>query len=509
MPDMLSYFNPRPSTEPTKTWLRGGLAGAIESRAEGFSPDWTRLARAAFIVLLATLAAGLVIYWFCALKVLPFPYDFKGWSDSQMMHNALLLSQGKNFYVDPNLQPSSAYCYAPLMQIILAPLVLIFGPKLWVGRMVAMAVLVAIWAVMYVTVRGRTDRGVYGFLAVGVLMSSYGLMSGHFDDIHPDGLVTLFGLLTLMGAEKSLARRSWLAVAVGCGVLSFFSKQTGASFIAGAALFLLLHRPLYALIYSAAVGALIGLGMAVGQALTGGQFWYYLIVTYLLLLKMYFPAMLFLLTVGLARPRALLPTSPYTLAFPLVFALTFTGGVRYGGSIASVFPGLMLGAMVMSFALAWVREEWSRSTPVLAFVLFLLLSVQTIWLISNFPAYPRKAHYEAAAHLESLVRNTPGEVMVFYPISLAFLNGRPVYDNGAELYDQITWKDHRRLEGQLRSSYFSLLLIPQKFEDLWFKAQPAYKFIQDNYEIQEIIYQPAWFQVTPMKVYRRKATPHP
>lgn len=498
----------------------GSIAAWVEQRLEGREPDWGRWSRRLFIFFCTLLMTGMAIYFYSAAKVFPFPYEFKGFVGGNVMHNAWMLSQGKNFYVDPVKEPPVAGCYTPGLQFLIAPMIKVFGLKMWVGRLVAIAGLVAVWILMYRALHAQTGKRIYGLLAVGILMAGYGAFDSHYDDIHPDTWTVFWGLLTLGLSGAAVKKWRWALPAAMAGALCYFTKQTGLSFVMGAAMFLLVHRPGRAVVFVVLVGVLLAGGHLLGEVLTDGMFWDYIIATAKEQPIHFFRTpqnlhQLFLYTSGLvvvfgymlvSRPQSLRPTSPYFVAFPFVFAAFFIASIRRGGGLNNMYPAIVLFSMIMAACLWEVRERMAAQSPRIAFLIYLTLAMQLVILLGIPPKVPRAAHYNTAARLEKLVRETKGEVLVFHPISFAFLNGRKVYDNFTVMFDHVTWKDYSRLEEQLRSGYFERIIIPKGAVDqLLSRRQDLIEPLRKNYELEAFIITPVWSYVTPIQVYHRRA----
>jgi len=497
------------------------VAERLENRIAKFHINWDKWNQRLFWALVVVLFVGFIIYIVAAATVLPFPYEFKGWAGDGFVYNAWMLTQGQNFYLDPLKEVSVTGCYTPGFQILTAPLIRVFGLKMWPGRVVAIAGLLLIWVLMYYIATRLTGKRIYGLISVGFLMATYGAMKSHFDDIHPDSWCIAWGLLSLVMTEAAVKKRFWLIPAALAAALSYFTKQTGLSFAIAAILFLAIHRPLRAVIYTAILGVLLALGHLIGQALTGGMFWYYTIqcamgqpiewlmiplCLYVLTSTFIFGSVVFLYLL-FDRPSSLSLTSIYALALPIVFFLYYgVTSIRWGGSpTSSFFPSIVLGSILLASGLSYIRGHLFKTAPKGAFLLLILLLIQNGALLRKRPRTPGEAHYNTAAQIEDIVRNTPGEVLVFYRGSFEFLNDRRFYDNWGAMTCNVNWTDYSRLEGQITSRYFTRILIPKMAIDYWLKDQPLYKMLLENYDQEVVIGHPPWFRTTPMYVFHCKS----
>jgi hypothetical protein len=207
-----------------------------------------------------------------------FPYELKGWAEGHFLYNAVQLSRGENIYVDPGLHPVTVMPYGFLYPLVMAPLVRLLGPELWIGR--AISVVASLFSLGWVfrTARGRAGSALAGACGVALALSGYFLTGESWDWGHSDSLYVALGLGALMCVEH-LDRRHQGARIAGAALLSCASccaKQTGASFILGIAVFLLLRQRRAGLLFLAAAAGLMGAVWVTGHVLTGGQFEQYM-----------------------------------------------------------------------------------------------------------------------------------------------------------------------------------------------------------------------------------------
>jgi len=501
-----------------RAWFKDGLGDKLFSRLDGFAPDWNQWNTRLFALLLLVLIAHFGIYAYSVAKVFPFPYSFKGWAGDEMMYNSWLLSQGQNFYVDPAKEVGAAYFYNPGFQFLAAPLVMIFGPRMLVGRLVAISGLVVVWILIFRAARNLTGKALCGLIAVGLLMAAYGAMAAHFDDIHPDSWVVAFGLLSLAWAERALKKPAYIVPAALAAFLSFLFKQPGISFGAGAAVFLFLSRPRYAAYFLFILAAMVAASLAIGQVLTGGTYWDYTVLAlmgqpifwhkipaYLYLqISTFSFTIIFLLFMLINKPASLPLSSPYAVALPCVYFMYGSASISYGGAVwSNFFPAAVLIAILLAGGLHYVRSRMILGSPRQALLLVILLLAQNFSLLASPPPIVTKKHYEVARKVERIIRSTPGEVLVFYRISFAYLNGRKVYDNWLILAE-FKGKPQDRLESQLRNRYFERVISPQKAIDMGMSGK-LYDALMQNYEVETVISSPPWFQTTPMVIFKRKS----
>jgi 4-amino-4-deoxy-L-arabinose transferase-like glycosyltransferase len=122
-------------------------------------PRWARWASTLlFALALLALLFQLAVYLHYAIALLRFPFDYDQ-GEGFELYDTLLHTQGRWPYQDSAVFPFYTSIYPPLFHLLTAPLVLIFGPQLWTGRLVGLtAALVAAAAIAYGVWRGNGNR---------------------------------------------------------------------------------------------------------------------------------------------------------------------------------------------------------------------------------------------------------------------------------------------------------------------------------------------------------------
>jgi len=462
-----------------------------------------------------------------------FPYEMWEWAEGHFIYNAMQLSKGQNIYTDPSKLPVTAWPYGPLYPLILAPLVRLFGPQLWVGRAVS-AMAGSLCLAMVVSLCVRRSGSVAAGLCGGVLAcGSYFLAWQCWDWGHSDSLFVAFGLGSLTCVERlgrpGDTRRVALAAVLSCA--SCCAKQTGAGFIlaVGGVLFVRWWR--LGILYTMGCVLLMGSVWMVGHFLTDGQFERYMLMflgdPYLpskipsLLKVLLLGAPLYVVAAGLQTARDL-PRSGW--ADPIAWAIVCVGlpsiaaYLKFGGWLNNVMPLFILLAVPAG---VWLSRMIFREGPVTGHGLaaiaglllqFLLIERPVVAEIGGFSLIRKSAiHYRQAGRLIERELQDPNErVWMADRISFAIRAGKPVYDTlqiagfgrgyrgpGAEVREHI----HNRLLTQLAQRSFDKILIPR--DELDILRSDVRQTLLDNYTLDHVILPRDYLAyLVPMLVFR-------
>ncbi|GIV84654.1 MAG: hypothetical protein KatS3mg052_1661 [Candidatus Roseilinea sp.] len=103
---------------------------------------------------IAIFAGYFVIYLVYARALFAFPFDYDQ-GEGFELYDAIRLARGEGIYLDNAEFPFYASNYPPVYRLVLAPLVALFGPHLWVGRALAFAASLVIGALIFLAARRR------------------------------------------------------------------------------------------------------------------------------------------------------------------------------------------------------------------------------------------------------------------------------------------------------------------------------------------------------------------
>lgn len=187
----------------------------------------TRLAL--WIVGLGAVAAFLGL----ALWRLTYPLELD-YIEGVMMDHVVRLTQGRPIYVAPELD-FITLAYMPGFATAASLLARVFGPHLWVPRLVSVLSMTGLIVLVVLILRAETRRWTWGIAGAAVLAMSYGITGGHYDVGRPDSFMLFLSLAGLATLRFTTGARGAVAAALIL-TAAFFTKQHAVWFgIAGLA----------------------------------------------------------------------------------------------------------------------------------------------------------------------------------------------------------------------------------------------------------------------------------
>lgn len=463
----------------------------------------------------ATLAlAFCVLTITIALRIAsPWPLE---WMEGASLHHALRLLHGQPLYGPPSAE-FIPFVYPPLAYVPVAAGISVFGPSLWVGRLVSVLALAGSLACVFATLRRTTGSEAMGCWGAGVYGLGFGYTGAFSDLVRVD---SVFMLLVLLGVERLSARKTfaglaWLA-------LSCFAKQHGLLFLSAAGVALIVidgRRSFWAL---ATAGAGLALGVVALQASTGGNFLKYtwtvpgghglvwqLILSYFGVdVLVYLPVLAAFAVLG-GRPRTL-GGGHAALGWAFIvagLAASALGRAHPGGADNVRLPGLAVlvlasGATFLEF-LRTRRTRFARGACIGALALQPLLLLQ---LPAAHAPTPRTARaFEALRSALELCAN--GDATQAVALDHALFTGRPflhtmaLSDLRMGTDDELAAAGTRALVTALeRSDAPPSIAVSSTFPELT-------RVLAERYEVCEklpALQLPTGFEVGPTTVHRRR-----
>ncbi|MCP4426433.1 MAG: hypothetical protein GY803_18220, partial [Chloroflexi bacterium] len=100
-----------------------------------------------------------IVYAIYAWHLFQFPFDYDQGEGFELM-DTVLFSQGEWPYRDNDVYPFYSSNYPPLFHIVIVPLVWLFGPRYWTGRLISfLGTLVTAVAIAYAVGRNTEKHG--------------------------------------------------------------------------------------------------------------------------------------------------------------------------------------------------------------------------------------------------------------------------------------------------------------------------------------------------------------
>lgn len=228
------------------------------------------------LMLAAALALlfSLLIYLLYASNLIAFPFDYDQ-GEGFELYDTVLFSQAQLPYRDTEIYPFYASNYPPLYHILAAPLVWLFGPAYWYGRLLSLlASLASACAIGYAVYRdGHQHRLIAVLSGLALLASNFVYHIGPLFRQHT--LMVAFETFAIVTLAGAFPRRDKRGIAIGLFLLicAGYTKQLAAITAAAACAWMFLRQPRAALRWTAAFsifGAAIFLWLNLAS---GGHWW--------------------------------------------------------------------------------------------------------------------------------------------------------------------------------------------------------------------------------------------
>ena len=221
-------------------------------------------------IALVSIAAYAVLSWkrfLCPIEL--------GNGEGMMFDNALRVARGQPLYVEPTLH-FIPFVYMPLYATLVAPLIRIFGPALWEGRLIDQLGNLAVVATTFFVIRRETRSALLGATGAAFYLMGHGITRGGYDVVRPDPLMIAIVLVGLAVLRFTNTARGAMVAGAICG-LGFFAKQHALLFTATACGYLLFHQRRRLVPFAAAALAVGGGGFLVLSLWLGPWFPFYVL----------------------------------------------------------------------------------------------------------------------------------------------------------------------------------------------------------------------------------------
>lgn len=218
-----------------------------------------------------------VIYAIYAFALFRFPFDYDQGEGFELM-NVVLFSRGESPYRSSDVYPFYSTNYAPLFHLLLVPLIWIFGPQYWTGRLVSYLGTLLTAAIIGFAVHRQGRRWWLTLLSgLAFLASNYvyhvgPLFRQHMFMVMFETAAVVF-LGVLVEREERTGKHSWMSMLVVLGLLlaAGYTKQLAYATVASVFIFLFLRKPTRAIKYGIAFAVVTGLIFLVMTMATDGH----------------------------------------------------------------------------------------------------------------------------------------------------------------------------------------------------------------------------------------------
>jgi hypothetical protein len=206
---------------------------------------WGSLGMPVTMLTLGLLLLTLVSYMLHARALLAFPFEVDP-GEGFDVNGALVLLQGGDLYGDATRFPFFALNYPPVYPLVLAPLVALFGPGIWVGRIISVVAGFGIGLVVTSAVSFPRAAFLPSVLAgLAFMASSYAFHVSPLARV--TALMLFFGAAGLAclerGAEERSARPGWIVAGLMLLLAGVYTKPVGLDAMAAGLAYLAFRRP--------------------------------------------------------------------------------------------------------------------------------------------------------------------------------------------------------------------------------------------------------------------------
>ena len=261
-------------------------AAALEVTAPESTPlsspnSWQRVASYVPKVLIALALLAFIgyflVYVYYAVQLFRFPFDYDQGEGFELM-DTILFSQGEWPYRDNSSYPFYASNYPPLFHVLIVPLVWLFGPQYWTGRLLSfVGTLITAGAIGYAVQRGGRRWWLAALSGLAFLASNYvyhvgALFRQHMFMVMFETLAVVLVAVTIDQEEKDGRKRPWQLLGVMILLLAAgYTKQLAYATVAAVFIFLFLRGPVRAIKWAIPFGLVTGIIFLGINSATNGQ----------------------------------------------------------------------------------------------------------------------------------------------------------------------------------------------------------------------------------------------
>lgn len=218
-----------------------------------------------------------LIYTLYAVQLFQFPFDYDQGEGFELV-DTILFSQGQWPYRDVNQYPFYSSNYPPFFHLVIVPLVWLFGPHYWTGRLVAyLGTLITAAAIGFAVHRESRRLWLSVLCGLTYLASNYiyhvgPLFRQHLFMVMLETLAVVT-LTVVIEREENQSRHSrrGLILVMALLLLAGYTKQLAYATVASVFLFLFLRQPRRAVMWAIPFAAVTGLVFLIINVLTDGH----------------------------------------------------------------------------------------------------------------------------------------------------------------------------------------------------------------------------------------------
>ncbi|MBK8988339.1 MAG: hypothetical protein IPM39_20100 [Chloroflexi bacterium] len=214
---------------------------------------------------LAAFVGYFIVYAIYAYRLFQFPFDYDQGEGFELM-DTLLFSQGQWPYRDNNTYPFYSSNYPPLFHVVIVPLVWLFGPQYWTGRLVSyLGTLITAAAIGYAVQREGKRWWLSALAGLAFLASNYVYHVGPLFRQHMFMVMFETVAVVLMAAtiakEEATGKRlnGRLLVVMLLLLAAGYTKQLAYATVAAVFIFFFIRQPKRAVLWAVPFALVTGL----------------------------------------------------------------------------------------------------------------------------------------------------------------------------------------------------------------------------------------------------------
>ena len=238
---------------------------------------WLLLAYILVAVVLLVFIGYLIIYLIYASALFQFPFDYDQGEGFELV-DTLMFSRGEWPYQDNDTYPFYSSNYPPVYHLVIVPLVWLFGPQFWTGRVISFIGTLISASVIGYAVHREGKRWWLSVLAgLSFLASNYvyhvgPLFRQHMFMVMFEVIAVVLLTIVVDGEEKEGKQnnRGLLAVMILL-LLAGYTKQLAYATVAAVFLFLFLRQTKRAIVWALGFAAVTATIFMLIDLSTGGQ----------------------------------------------------------------------------------------------------------------------------------------------------------------------------------------------------------------------------------------------
>jgi 4-amino-4-deoxy-L-arabinose transferase-like glycosyltransferase len=225
----------------------------------------TYLPRLLIGLALLAFAGYFIIYAIYAFRLFQFPFDYDQGEGFELM-DTLLFSRGEWPYRDNNIYPFYSSNYPPLFHVVIVPLVWLFGPQYWTGRLVSyLGTLLTAAAIGYAVQRESKRWWLSALAGLAFLASNYVYHVGPLFRQHM--FMVMFETLAVVLMTAVIAREERtgkqangrLLLVMVLLLAAGYTKQLAYATVAAVFSFFFIRQPKRAVLWAVPFAAVTGL----------------------------------------------------------------------------------------------------------------------------------------------------------------------------------------------------------------------------------------------------------